>query len=134
MPWNLTILVLIVGALPLGAPAFGQEKNRVTLTEKQGQFATVEEARIIRVRVGDTLVVSIPALPANGSVWHIVTSDGLKETQGTKYETKEGMPGAKGKQVFQFVVEHLGQHDLVLRLDRGNEIRGFCVFKLEARK
>jgi predicted secreted protein len=136
MPWTSQLSLLIITVLLAQAPACGQESGTVVVTEKDGQFTAKDSdtGQVIRVEVGHPLVIKLPIVPAAGAVWHIAKSDALKQTEATRFVTKEGKPGARGEQVFQFVVEKPGKHVLLFTLDRGEELRGSCSFKLDAQK
>jgi predicted secreted protein len=137
MPWNSKLLILIIWMLCSQVFASCQQSDRVSVTEKNGHCTNTDsgEGEVVRVRVGDTLIVRLPVIPATGAVWHFANSEVLKEKERTKYELLEqGKPGAKAKQVFQFMVKKHGQHTLLFTLDRGKERISVCTFRLDARR
>jgi len=140
MPRNLKLLLLIVGVVVLEVFTFGQAKDRrLTVTEKDGQFTDrdIDVGPIIAATKGDTLIVKLPVTPSNGEFWQVVTlPEGLQEAEKTRYELLEQpMPGAKGVQVFQFVIETSGRYILLFTRERGKGgLRAVCTLKIIAKE
>jgi predicted secreted protein len=138
MPWKPKLLLLIASVVLAEALTFGQDKGRVIVTDKEGDSVASDsdDGQIVKVKIKDELIVTLPVTPATGDVWHARHYEGLKETDKTHFELVEkGKPGARSMQVFQFSVEKKGKYILLLfTLDHGDELKRVCTFKLDARE
>jgi predicted secreted protein len=96
-------------------------------------FTQKDAGKTLKVSVGDTVVVRLPATPGTGYVWHVARPDGVAMTEKTRFELLEkGQPGARAAQVFQFEVRKAGQHELRFSYGRGEEVVRTCTFRLDA--
>jgi len=125
--WNEKVLLLLGCVLTLALAQHAQEHGRWVFTEK-------DAGKTLKVSVGDTVVVKLPAIPGNGYVWHLASADGVAKTKQTRFELLEkGQPGARAAQVFQLVIVKAGQHELPFSYRRGEEVARTCTLRLDAR-
>jgi len=96
-------------------------------------FNDKDAGKTLNVCVGDTVIIRLPATPSSGSVWQLTASSGGSATEKTRFDLVEkAKPGAKAEQVFQFIVQKPGQHELRFSYRRGEASLQSSLFKLNA--
>jgi predicted secreted protein len=118
------LLVLLSCTLVCGPSA----KNHRELV-----FTEMDSDKTHLASVGDFIVFKLQAVPANGYVWHVTAGEGVAQTKTSRFELVEpGQPGARGVQVFEFVIRQKGQHELRFSYERGETVARVCTFRLKA--
>jgi inhibitor of cysteine peptidase len=80
-----------------------------------------KEEQILMARVGEPLVISIPANPTTGYMWEIKVCDPQLECSQVPYQRLPGKIGGGGVQTFKITPRQAGDFEIHFMLKRPGE-------------
>lgn len=103
------ILIILAGLLYACAPEGPPEQSNMQLTE-------ADAGRLIELRVGDKLEITLPGNPTTGFQWEVSAVDSaiLQPIGEPQFEPSSDAVGSGGKVTLSFEAVGVGQTDLKL--------------------